>query len=398
LVQVQHGLPLWNIEVTALTITHINKKKMPHLYGPAADWKVHNQYPSLKPDSTLIAQDFLRLAWEVLRRAPRYRWHYERLKLSGLLESEVFGGETFHFAEHAPRMFESRLWSKVIADEHFCVPPATDGQTLTEYADKNSGANWQVVHGTRWVKDLWGVSALYDPATSAVDIDLEKLFAPSLPHLTNPSIYSLEDAVGKRVRCEIPLEVNTTLAPHDILFRLRLDTPFEGQIQLLKKAIRKAQSDTPWYGAVNSGARLTDVGLSSAWLRAWDAAQELETHDRARADRDLVKKTQKSLFPRKELIDRLRAEVDLLPTKLKDMELPIVKKSAKPEKFSGKLDKYINVERFDNWIHRAKNYIESNDHFYRRAIAASLDHMDYVSYAPGKTLHPPTGSAQSART
>jgi len=252
------------------------------------------------------------------------------------------------------------------------------------------------VHGTRWVKELWGVSTLYDPSTSSEDIDLEAFFAPSLPHLTNPSIYSHEDAEGNRVRCEIPLEVNTALTPQDILFRLRLDTPFEGQIKLLKKTLKAAQ-EAAGHGRVNAGARLIDIGMSSVWLRGWDAAQELEMHDRAKVDKALAGKIQKTPFPRSIFIERLRADLDGLPKEIKATKQKKTS-SGVVKNFGDKLDKALGVERIDNWLYRAKKYIESNSHFYRRTIAASLDHLDYVNYVPGKTLHPPTGSEQSART
>ena len=384
--------------MTALTIAHISvsKKEMAPLYGPSANWRNGEEYPPLKPDSQLEAQDFLRLAWEVLRRAPRYRWHFERLKQSGLLDKDFFGGEIYHFSAHAPRRFEKVLWSKINAYDHFCVPAATEGQTLVEYMRENEDSNWQVMHGTRWVKALWGVSTIIDPITDAERIDLEAFFAPSLPQLANPSAYQLEDSDGSFNRCEVPWEVNADLTFQDVLFTLRLDVPFEAQIQLLKRTFKAAQKYAG-HEEVNEGARMTDAGLSSVWLRAWDARQEIEKKSRVDPSKDSKGKIQKTQFPRSELLHRLQTEASRLPKKLLAIE-QLVKQSGRIETFGDKIHHTLVIERIDKWIQRSKRYIELDSYFYRRAIAASLEYLDYVHFGPRTTLRPPSGTEPSVRT
>ena len=41
------------------------------LFAPGANWRKQDQYPVLKPLDSYTRDDYLRLAWELLRRMPR---------------------------------------------------------------------------------------------------------------------------------------------------------------------------------------------------------------------------------------------------------------------------------------------------------------------------------------
>ena len=43
------------------------------LFEHGADWRKREQYPEIKPLVDYTRDDYLRLAWELLRRMPRYR-------------------------------------------------------------------------------------------------------------------------------------------------------------------------------------------------------------------------------------------------------------------------------------------------------------------------------------
>lgn len=60
------------------------------LFAPGANWRKHDQYPALKPLDTYTREDYLRLAWELLRRMPRYRWQVHKLDLFGIKSPSSF--------------------------------------------------------------------------------------------------------------------------------------------------------------------------------------------------------------------------------------------------------------------------------------------------------------------
>ena len=54
------------------------------LFGRGADWRKSSQYPEVKPLDEYTREDYLRLAWELLRRSPRYRWQMHKLGAFGI--------------------------------------------------------------------------------------------------------------------------------------------------------------------------------------------------------------------------------------------------------------------------------------------------------------------------
>lgn len=54
------------------------------LLGPGADWRKSSQHPVVKPLDEYTREDYLRLAWELLRWSPRYRWQTHKLGAFGI--------------------------------------------------------------------------------------------------------------------------------------------------------------------------------------------------------------------------------------------------------------------------------------------------------------------------
>lgn len=346
--------------MTQLVIEHIREDKMPHLYGPQADWRSADAYPAVKPDHEWEAADHLRLAWEILRRIPRYRWHFERVQRSGLLGARSFKGATYYFAAQEGHFFRVPGWEQIVLNDHYCNPPEHRDQTLESYVDQHSGTDWVVVFGPRWATNLWGIADLVDPIIDHSKIDLKAFFSPSAPSLISPRLKdgiatSVHDpksrfVEGALVGREPPLRYSTIVDPREVLVRLRLDMPIAPQMEMTKLLFNRGKDATK-LSSVGNTARFTDVGLASFWLRAWDASKE--------ASRD------KLPFGRTDLMRHLERTVWALPKAQLDQ-------SAGNGTFADELHRSLAESRIDKWLAKADTYIKTDHDMYRKAVAAGL--------------------------
>ena len=138
------------------------------LFAPGVkDWRKQDQYPALKPLDNYTRDDYLRLAWELLRRMPRYRRQYRKLDLLGIKSPSFFKSSPKHFyTSESPPAFPG--WASYPLRGHQCEPPIADqDETFGTYiaAQTNAGQPWFVMNRYRWVMDLWGINYVPDPAT-----------------------------------------------------------------------------------------------------------------------------------------------------------------------------------------------------------------------------------------
>jgi hypothetical protein len=395
---------------------------MPSLYYPGADWRTGSSYPEVKPDSDLELKDHLRLAWEVLRRMPRYRWHYQRLLESGLLGTKVFKGQHYFFSGSEGRFFRVPEWKSICLDDHFCKPFARPKQLLEDYVDEHSGKNWVVVHGNRWALKIWGVSEIADPRTPYDALDLERLFAPSFPTLL-PEDESTRAGVLDPDGGDAPIPFHFTLDRRELAVRLRLDMPAKAQMREIYELLLDAQKESG-LAEVNDGARGTDLGFSSFWLRTWDASQEAWEQENSTEicassgnirSKPLGEKWDKGgRLPRTEIVSRIEAEIEKIPAAVLSRrrvknEKPRVKGKGTKERallepvgvevtFLEELEKAVAFERVDKWKTRARGYIEGTHKFYRRILALSLEHSASKSKIEGRRPDPSGGTAPSSQT
>ena len=91
------------------------------LYAPAADWTQSAQYPEYKLPDEYTRADYLRLAWELLRRMPRYRRQCRKLGELGIV-SPTFGRspQSIYFTHLRPPAFPG--WRTVPLNGHKCEP------------------------------------------------------------------------------------------------------------------------------------------------------------------------------------------------------------------------------------------------------------------------------------
>jgi len=348
-----------------LTIDHISRDRQKGLYFPAADWRYERNYPELKPEQQLIQCDFLRLAWEVLRRVPRYRWHYQRIRASGFLDSDTFPKrEYFLDSEDFDSSFRAgKSWKLIKVGDHICFPDSTEGELLGAYVERNSGAPWRVFHCHGWAKRLWGVSKLMDPDMELTQAQLKALFAPSAPELissdASDEFYTsrvlAQEAVktrgsyGIELKTEdLPITYSTVVSSREILVKLRIDMPLHSQAKAVEAIITRAQRKAKLED-MGDKARLTDVGLSSFWLRAWDASEE------ARAE--------SKRMPQTALISSLRVSAADVPRAVKNTETK--RKGGVPVTFGDEMDTALKVGRVSKWLDKAEKYIEGQEDFYR---------------------------------
>ncbi|WP_155742611.1 hypothetical protein [Variovorax paradoxus] len=243
--------------------------------GPGANWKNAGEYPALKPASLWTGSDYLRLAWEIIRRSPRYRLHYARLAYHGLLDERgFFGGRPVLTDED----FQIPQWRTFPVHQHYCEPPQNNDELLGAYVDRLGDAPWKVVHGTWFATRAWGVGVLPDPNVPAQELDLMGLFAPSDADAW-AAVESLKDlrAVGLRA----PKVTRRYQAAQEMFIRVRLDLPENDQLHLIQRAITRLRVRLGFNPRKNPEVRQRETAsMSPFWLRVWDASnaeQRLET-------------------------------------------------------------------------------------------------------------------------
>ena len=130
------------------------------LFAPGANWRKQDQYPVLKPLDSYTRDDYLRLAWELLRRMPRYRRQHRKLGQLGIKSPSFFKSSPKHFyTSDSPPAFPG--WATCPLRGHQCEPPiAGQDETFGSYiaAQEKAGQPWFVMNRYRWVMDLWGLT------------------------------------------------------------------------------------------------------------------------------------------------------------------------------------------------------------------------------------------------
>jgi hypothetical protein len=357
--------------MTSLTIPHIERSKMPELYGPGANWRDSKGYPAIKPSYEYTSADFYRLAWEILRRTPRYRWHFKRIKESGLLESRSFKADHYFFSGYDGKFFRVPGWESICLDFHNCAPSAKPGQLLGDYVNQHQGQPWLVVHGPRWALNLWGLSEFVDPSSAYQESVTRQMFVASIPCVVEP----LVEVSGS------PGPIRAMVAPQEVYIKFRLDSPVAEQAEmaarLLDNAQRAGKRQNMMFGV---SVRLKQLELASIWLRCWDAVQEIGGSGGA------------ARFDRKDFVRRLEADVSRLPKSVRCGPVNLVKhrRTSKtklmpdavsdtelhggesPKRFGDVLAEALSVDRVDKWLARAKKYIEQDHDFYRRVLAKAF--------------------------
>ena len=290
------------------------------LFGPAADWRKSGQYPVLKPLDNYTREDYLRLAWELLRRMPRYRWQFRNLDLFGIKSPSFFKSSPKHFyTSESPLAFPG--WANYPLRGHQCEPSiASQDETFGTYiASLNeAGEPWFVMNRYRWVMDLWGISYVPNPGTAFGNLRKSGLFGAPAAAVSVISSYAPADR---------PQNISTYLRANELLLRLRLDASFEQQVESIRQEFERAQAIarkrparprdplpvpgrkmmgkavlrdeefagdfTPRAAAKVGRVLLKHVELHPFWLRTWDALAEARLAQgtlNPRLDRDLIVK------------------------------------------------------------------------------------------------------------
>lgn len=342
-------------------------------FRPAADWTTASEYPSIKSAAEFTRADYFRLAWELLRRMPRYRDHYEKLQRLGLLKPTFFLGEygSFFSDERLPTF---NGWREVQLWAHKCYPrPLSENETFGEYVDAraNDGLKWFVVHRRRWCLDYWGLSRLPDPDESAARVDLEALFVP---------LATVFDPEAETTKVLGPRAVRGVIGPADFLVRLRLDAPLEPQLQVLQREFEKAQRTVAELDAENtldawrslgrsseradaeiarcsdalsrSRVLLKQLELCSYWLRTWDLVQAERKRNAGVVDPELSRAAVVAQFEKdaQSLFTGARAK-----TPLADLVYKATTRA--------------NVEK---WRSRGRRYIEESEEAFRQLVALGM--------------------------
>ncbi|WP_284428206.1 hypothetical protein [Acidovorax sp. SUPP2522] len=233
--------------------------------GPGANWQSANEYPALKPESLWSGQDYLRLAWEIIRRSPRYRLYQTRLAHYGLLDQRGFvGGRPVLTDED----FQIPAWRTFPVHQHYCEPRQLDGELLGDYVDRQADGCWKVVHGTWFATKAWGLASLPDPDTRAHDLSLTLLFQPSQAH-ASAVVDSLEDLSS--VGMNAPKVIRRYQAAQEMYVRVRLDLPESDQMLLIQQAITRMRTSLGIDPRKSEVIRQrSTASMSPFWLRVWD--------------------------------------------------------------------------------------------------------------------------------
>jgi hypothetical protein len=294
----------------------------------------------------------MRLAWEILRRTARYRWHHARLTRSGQVGLDTFKGSRQFFAS-GEHFLGVPGWEQIPLRDHYTFPSDPD-LSLGEFRRKYEGVEWIVVHGTRWVQDLWGISRVEAPATPASDVDLERLFWPSRPRVI---ARARQDAQSVEVVRPLPLAL--VLSGKEVLIRMRLDMPAEANDAIVRDLIKRARDDfagsSSQVDATNARVRDETMSRASLWLRVWDCRQETA----GRIDR-------------KEFVARIARDFLDVPGEFLNHPMKDTR-TRRGRTFSDVLNSWTSEAEMDKLFASARKYIEQDDRFYRSCINEALE-------------------------
>lgn len=361
------------------------------LFLPGANWRHVLEYPSIKSSGKYSRADLILLAWEILRRMPRYRRQYRQLQDFGIKR------DTFHlgvpgsfFTDAKPPSFLN--WEDVSLFGHKCIPKKSfPEQTFGEYvAERKDGEAWFVMNRRRWVMDLWGLKYLPNPKLSFGALKKQDLFMPPASALPIVAANLIQ-----------PRMVSTYVRQHELLFRLRLDAPLDLQIDAVKmeflraqrdaselprdamdplglprrKKPRKALNDSELCGEKSvidlnekrGRALLKHLELSPIWLRTWDAVQEARIQQIDSFDAKEVKKHQWPRLDRMEIIVTFEQDyLNGLPGNQEGSVYDMLAKSLQPT-------------MVPNWRSRIEKYIEGGDDAFRQLVALAFAKDDLLS-------------------
>ena len=204
------------------------------LFVPGANWRKKRQYPELKPLDSFTRDDYFRLAWELLRRMPRYRRQYRKLEDLGIKTATFFkpSSSSFYSSDNPPGF---PGWANVPLRGHKCEPPmAFQDDTFGTYIEAQTAAGqpWFVMNRRKWVMDFWGLHYLPDPTTPFDGLPKRELFNAPAASVT---------VVSNAAPADRPRVVNTYLRQNEILIRFRLDASLDQQIASVRQEVERAQ-------------------------------------------------------------------------------------------------------------------------------------------------------------
>ncbi len=205
------------------------------LFAPGANWRKQDQYLALKPLDSYTRNDYLRLAWELLRRMPRYRRQYRKLDQLGIKSPSFFKSSPKHYyTSDSPPAFPG--WATCPLRGHQCEPPiAGQDETFGSYiaAQEKAGQPWFVMNRYRWVMDLWGITYVPNPATHFDHLRKSGLFgAPA----------AAVSVISNEAPADRPQNISTYLRANEVLVRLRLDSSFDQQVESIRHEFERAQA------------------------------------------------------------------------------------------------------------------------------------------------------------
>jgi hypothetical protein len=363
------------------------------LYVPAADWTKASQYPALKLPGQYTRNDYLRLAWEILRRMPRYRRQYKKLEELGIRRPTFFLGDTgAYFSDERPPSFNG--WEDVPLRGHKCEPSIeSQDETFGMYVEARTRAEqpWFVMNRRKWVMDFWGVLYLPNPETTFENLPKKALFSAPAAAVS---------LISKESPADRPQRVSTYVRQNEVLVRLRLDVPFYLQREAIRLEFVQAQriaaqrngsvldplaspgrrkagkevvmdydlvkSRRPRVEAKEGRVLLKNLELSPFWLRTWDAVQTARAKQKVTIPR----------LDRYEIIHQLEKDSEAVLTG--DVHAPELTENGRTERRAMKpleriVKNALKPAMVPNWRARVEKYIEKSDEAFRQLVALAFE-------------------------
>ena len=377
------------------------------LFVPGANWRKKRQYPELKPLDSFTRDDYFRLAWELLRRMPRYRRQYRKLEDLGIKTATFFkpSSSSFYSSDNPPGF---PGWANVPLRGHKCEPPmAFQDDTFGTYIEAQTAAGqpWFVMNRRKWVMDFWGLHYLPDPTTPFDGLPKRELFNAPAASVT---------VVSNAAPADRPRVVNTYLRQNEILIRFRLDASLDQQIASVRQEVERAQEiaveraqsvldPLPLPGRRKAGKNalsdedaafqhsprvrakagrvlLKQLELSPFWLRTWDAIAEARMQQgiaEPRLDRKGIidqfddvcaDLPTESDVPKGSVSSDFSAEVDMPD----DEAIEVTTRPKREQGLKQVVGDALTPAMVPNWGMRSEKYIEKSDEAFRQLVALAF--------------------------
>ncbi len=377
------------------------------LFVPGANWRKKRQYPELKPLDSFTRDDYFRLAWELLRRMPRYRRQYRKLEDLGIKTATFFkpSSSSFYSSDNPPGF---PGWANVPLRGHKCEPPmAFQDDTFGTYIEAQTAAGqpWLVMNRRKWVMDFWGLHYLPDPTTPFDGLPKRELFNAPAASVT---------VVSNAAPADRPRVVNTYLRQNEILIRFRLDASLDQQIASVRQEVERAQEiaveraqsvldPLPLPGRRKAGKNalsdedaafqhsprvrakagrvlLKQLELSPFWLRTWDAIAEARMQQgiaEPRLDRKGIidqfddvcaDLPTESDVPKGSVSSDFSAEVDMPD----DEAIEVTTRPKREQGLKQVVGDALTPAMVPNWGMRSEKYIEKSDEAFRQLVALAF--------------------------